>query len=67
MSKKDFLLVTEYARLMDVSRPAVTMALNKGKKLSGIESYEKIGSQWFLYPSGEKLKIIYKKSIVVSK
>lgn len=40
--------VKQYAVKQKVSKVAVTRALKAGKTLIGVESYQKIGRDWFL-------------------
>lgn len=42
------LTVDEYRQLRGVSAVAVTRAMNKGKKLVGVESYSKVRRDWVL-------------------
>lgn len=49
-NKMKSLSVKDYAAIMGVSTPAVTMACKAGKKLVGIKRYEKVSRDWVLYP-----------------
>lgn len=67
MQNEKIMMVPEYAKLMKVSRPAVTMALCKGKDLKGVKSARKIGRDWVLTVCNDVSKIKSGKRIIIHK
>lgn len=62
---EQLLSVKQYASIRKVSSVAVTRAMNKGKKLIGVKSYEKIGRDWFLKVLTDVAKKNPKKCLVI--
>lgn len=65
MGVEKIMTVPEYAKKMKVSRPAVTQALCRGKRLKGVKSARKIGRDWVLTICNDVSKIKMKNSIVI--
>lgn len=61
------LTTKEYAAKMGVSTVAVTRAMNKGRKLTGIQTYQKSGRDWFLTEVQDFNKKKFKKGLVICK
>lgn len=57
--------VQDYAAIRGVSSVAVTRAMNKGKKLIGVQSYRKIGRDWILMVSEKEAEKKPKKYLVI--
>lgn len=64
---EQLLTVAEYAKKRGVTRVAVTRALNRGVKLIGIKSAQKMGRDWFLKPDGPMPKKNIGKCVVILK
>jgi|GEM_PF-4988478 len=59
--------IKQYAKKRRVSETAVKKACRKGKKLVGVQSYQKVGGTWILEVEDEEVKKNRGKCIVVSK
>ena len=58
----------EYMELRGVSNTAgITRAMNKGRKLIGVLSYQKVGRDWVLMVDTKAAKKNIKKGLVVCK
>lgn len=61
------LTVQQYAKSRGVSPVAVTRAMNKGKQLIGVKSYEKRGRDWFLTVCNNVSKKDFGYCVVIQK
>ncbi len=59
------LTTAQYAKIRKVSKVSVTRAMKSGKKLIGVESYQKIGRDWFLTFSNINLNKNVGKCVVI--
>lgn len=57
--------VQEYAKIRKVTPVAVTRAMNKGKKLVGVDMYRKVRRDWILSVRPQAAKSGKKKYLVI--